>query len=407
MTVIPSARYEQLKERVEWLFAPLALEEFQEDYYEQRACLIKRGQPEYYSKLVSLADLDDVLGNGHLRHPKISMARAAEDVLVADFTYRGRMVDPVSAAHLVDDGATLVFPHLHERIPELKSLTSQLRQFFSSPMQTNVYFTPPNSRGFHPHWDTHDVFILQVFGSKAWKIYDTKIELPLVGQKFKLDNEDHQPGEVSQEFVLEAGDLLYIPRGLMHSADSLDEMSLHVTTGLMAFTWAGLLLELVSRAALEQRDLRENLPLGFARANFSEERLREVFAAKLKTLSEAVDPIEAYGPLFDGLIADHRPAMGDLLRQTLGIDAVGPDSWIEPRLGALYRLERSEGMITVKAFGNDISFPEFTRDAVLAALETLRFRVRDLPDVMDTKGKLVLCKRLIREGLLVHRPDEN
>ena len=39
---------------------------------------------------------------------------------------------------------------------------------------------------------------------------------------------------------------------------------------------------------------------------------------------------------------------------------------------------------------------------MVAALERARYQVSDLPDVMDEKGKVVLVKRLIREGLLVH-----
>ena len=40
------------------------------------------------------------------------------------------------------------------------------------------------------------------------------------------------------------------------------------------------------------------------------------------------------------------------------------------------------------------------RPAVLHALTTERFRVRDLPGNLDDAGKLVLVRRLIREGLL-------
>jgi NAD(P)-dependent dehydrogenase (short-subunit alcohol dehydrogenase family) len=40
------------------------------------------------------------------------------------------------------------------------------------PTQVNAYITPPSSRGFSPHYDVHDVFVLQVAGEKHWRIHE-------------------------------------------------------------------------------------------------------------------------------------------------------------------------------------------------------------------------------------------
>jgi ribosomal protein L16 Arg81 hydroxylase len=45
------------------------------------------------------------------------------------------------------------------------------------------------------------------------------------------------PGPVSEEFELRAGDTLSLPRGLVHEAISTDETSLHVTVGVLSWTW--------------------------------------------------------------------------------------------------------------------------------------------------------------------------
>lgn len=36
---------------------------------------------------------------------------------------------------------------------------------------TNVYLTPPQSQGFAPHYDDIEAFIIQLEGSKYWKLY--------------------------------------------------------------------------------------------------------------------------------------------------------------------------------------------------------------------------------------------
>jgi ribosomal protein L16 Arg81 hydroxylase len=103
-------------------------------------------------------------------------------------------------------------------LAELAALCRAVEQVFSGHFQTNIYLSPPNAQGFGTHFDSHDVFVLQVAGSKLWTLYDTVVELPLRGQAF--DKDKHHPEPPSREIVIRAGDLFYCPRGLFHSARS-------------------------------------------------------------------------------------------------------------------------------------------------------------------------------------------
>jgi ribosomal protein L16 Arg81 hydroxylase len=107
-----------------------------------------------------------------------------------------------------DAGATIVFGQLHRRVPALARLCVAIGQIFGCRVQTNTYFTPPHAQGFRPHWDTHEVFVLQVAGTKSWSVYDTKVTLPLKGQRF--DPEQHEPGPVSGQFELGPGDVAFL-----------------------------------------------------------------------------------------------------------------------------------------------------------------------------------------------------
>lgn len=98
-------------------------------------------------------------------------------------------------------------------------------------VQTNLYLTPPNAQGFAAHYDRHCVLVLQVHGEKRWRLYGMGAELP-VDRADKLFPRVTDPGRVEQEFVMKAGDLLYIPRGLIHEAVTSEAASLHITLGL-------------------------------------------------------------------------------------------------------------------------------------------------------------------------------
>ena len=195
-----------------WLIDPLAALEFEQRYYERQLCHIARADADYYASLLGFRDLDTVLGTHNVAHPDINLVRGDDEVSKSAYTHASGMIDPHAVAKQFDDGATVTFNQLHERLPALADLCASLGQVFCSRVQTNIYLTPSNAQGFRPHWDTHDVFVLQISGQKHWSIYDTKVTLPLKGQVF--DSSRDEPGPVREQFELGPGSAVYIPRGL-------------------------------------------------------------------------------------------------------------------------------------------------------------------------------------------------
>ena len=173
-----------------------------------------------------------------------------------------------------------------------------LEYVFSCHVQTNLYLTPPHAQGFPTHYDNHCVFVLQMEGEKAWRLYNKPVDTPYRGEEFQRGV--HQPGALEQEFVLKAGDCAYIPRGMMHDAITSGEgASLHVTVGLITRTWADLMLEVVAEAALKNADARRSLPAGYANPGFD----REPWRAYLRKLALALAQDSDLDPALD-LTAD-------------------------------------------------------------------------------------------------------
>ena len=380
-----------------WLIDPLPTAEFERDYYEQRLFHIRRRASPYYDELLSVTDLDTVLGAHSASYPDISLVRGDGDVPRGEYTNNAGRIQPLDVARQFDNGATVIFHQLQRRVPALARLCVALGRQFSSKVQTNVYLTPPDAQGFAPHWDTHDVFVLQISGTKHWSVYDTKVRLPLRGQHFEPGM---PPGDVSDEFELGPGSAVYLPRGLMHSARSTDEASLHITLGLTAFTWAEFLVESVTAAALEEEPLRQNLPRDFARQGFSLAEKRRLFTEKLAFLQSRFDPEVVWRRFTDEILATDVPLFTDLLSQRLHEHQLTSRSRVGRRVGLLAEALTEDETCLLRFCGRELKLPVDVWPALQFAATADEFAVQDLPDCVDTEGKLTLVKRLIREGFL-------
>jgi hypothetical protein len=76
------------------------------------------------------------------------------------------------------------------------------------------------------------------------------------------------------------------------------------------------------------------------------------------------------------------------------------------RPGLIYRWCVEAESAKLHCHSSEISFPRRIMNAVTYALETPRFRVRDLPGELDDPGKVVLIRRLMREGLVIAIHEE-
>ena len=380
-----------------WLIDPLPTAEFERDYYEQRLLHVRRDASPYYAELLSVTDLDVVLGTHSAGHRDIGLVRGDGDIAPGEYTNDAGRVQPLEVARHFDDGATVVFNQLHKRVPALAHLCVALGRRFSSRVQTNVYLTPPGAQGFAPHWDTHDVFVLQVSGTKRWSIYDTGARLPLPGQRFVPGT---PAGDVSDEFELGPGSAVYLPRGLMHSARSTGQASLHVTLGLTAFTWAEFLVESVTAAALEDESLRRNLPREFARKGFPPAERERLFGEKLAFVQSRFDPEVVWRRFADEVLATDVPLFTDLLRQRLGGDRLTSRSRVRRRAGLLTEAVTDGEACLLRFCGRELRLPGGVWPALQFAATADEFAVEDLPDCLDAEGKLTLVTRLVREGVL-------
>lgn len=155
----------------------------------------------------------------------------------------GIIPDPQKVRQHFSEGATLAIQLLDRYYPPLNQICTALSAFLGHPCQFSAYLTPPSAQGLDIHHDTHDVVVLQLEGIKRFYIYPVMIERPI--PSIHLESGVYKKLQPKASYILNPGDVLYIPRGVPHRAETSDsKSSLHLTLGILAITWASLIKKL-------------------------------------------------------------------------------------------------------------------------------------------------------------------
>ena len=247
------------------ILAPADAEAFLASDYGRRFVHVP-GTPGKFSALLPWPVLNEILEQHRLEPPRLRLTREGQSVpperYVSFQTNRRKSGHPIprlnstALTRELREGATLVLDNVDELHRPVRRLAESLERVFRVRVQMNSYSGWRTSHGFDLHWDDHDVFILQVAGRKAWKIYGLTRPFPL-GRD--AERADKPPTEVLWEGLLQAGDLLYIPRGWWHVATPLDEPTLHLTVGINNLTGADLLTWFADRMR-KVEDVRRDVP---------------------------------------------------------------------------------------------------------------------------------------------------
>jgi lysine-specific demethylase/histidyl-hydroxylase NO66 len=374
----PVPRWEE--DALGFLIAPLSREVFMADHYERTAMIGIRGKPDRYARLLTLEMLDGFVAGADLREGMVDLTNHRDRISRDDYIDERGQVSRIAVAEEYLRGATIILPHLHDSLPGLGHFCRALEEVFTCHVQTNVYLTPRSeggaaNQGFPPHYDNHDVFVMQVSGSKAWRLYGTPVQTPYRGERFELGR--HETGDPTEEFTLGPGDCLYLPRGLMHDAENVgDEPSLHITVGLITKTWADLMLEAVSELALGEPDFRRSLPAGFAAREFDRARAQAHFDRLVALIAEKASMDGAFDLLADNFIRARRPDVSGVIAGSRSAPAPG-DRWRRRRF-VPWNIAGDGGKIVLIGPGGDTGFEMEEGAALEIALSGAPFTRADL-----------------------------
>lgn len=383
------------------LIAPSTPEGFFDKHFENQVLHVPREDRGFYDSLLSMEDIDRCLTTLHLSHPSVHMVNAAKpDLSTGDYTFPSGLIDAARLYQEYSDGGTVVLNQLEGSLPSLMDLCRSMEARFSCRFQCNIYVTPGGAaQGLKTHYDTHDVFVLQVAGSKHWNIYDTPIERPFRGQDFQPG--EHTPGDKTMEFDLNPGDMVYVPRGTMHDATTGADDSCHITLGVLPSSWTDLLLESIARVGLEDSELRRTLPPGYAQQGFDRTEARKFFTFLMERVMQKADFDSALDHFATDLVSTRHPLLYGQMQQVQRLGDITVDDRAMPRPNLLFHLSKTETQVSVAAYGSTITLPIHAAEPLEHALGADDgYRIGDLPGDLDDAGKLVLVRKLVREGLV-------
>ncbi|MEZ4736550.1 MAG: cupin domain-containing protein [Caldilineaceae bacterium] len=385
--------------------APIPLDDFLLSYWEQQPLIVQRNAPDYYHELLTIADIDYAITNMALRYPAFRVVKYGEQIPIESYTktVESRMepipgvLDIDQVLKLYGDGATVVIQGMQRYWQPLAAFCDRMGKTLSAQFKTNIYLTPPNAQGFDTHWDNHDVMVLQIAGRKHWRIYDAPVVLPDQPDE-RYDARQYPLGDPTHDFVLEAGDFIYLPRGYIHEALTADQGSLHITVGIHHLVWRRLLQELLEQGDNE-RLVREALPAGFAQQAGVPPEAEQHFAALADLLKTKLPT--AFDAMRENFVANHAPFRAGGLLDMNQVDQLDLTSTVRLRPTAIWHLQVADELATLATSAKkQITLPAFTEESLRFALRGEPFQIGALAGPLDDGSKLVLVKRLVREGLL-------
>jgi ribosomal protein L16 Arg81 hydroxylase len=389
------------------LVSPLSAADFLSRHWEREHVFVRRDRASYYQSLITAADLEKLISDSDARYPAIRLAKGGgyfppevytRDVKHGDESFLG-VPDVKKIADEYRRGATVALPAIHRTWKPLGLLCDALQARFDHPAHANVYITPGNAAGFTPHYDVHEVFVLQIAGKKRWSIYSPVIALPHRSQLFTPNAYGGQSPLVEVE--LHAGDLLYLPRGFLHSTTTSDSFSAHVTVGITVYTWVDLMKEFLA-SATDDLQLRAALPVGFAHQPDAKPLLRQKMLAALDRLRAQAD----LDHLIDAFTARVRAAQVPRPAPfRVDESVIGPDSLLQMPATDTYRItqEGDKSLLEFDGVRYQLPAPVASTLKAMSALDQLR--PKQLPDHLNLDERLGLMRHLRDIGFLTVRGD--
>ena len=135
------------------ILSPLGLDDFFSQWYEQQPLHISRADTDWFSTLVTLADIETLLSTQVLTFPDVQLARANDPLPVADYTGENHQISAMRLLQGHTQGGTIIISRAHRYFAPLAGLTRSVQGQLGMQCQANLYLTPPRAQGFKSHYD--------------------------------------------------------------------------------------------------------------------------------------------------------------------------------------------------------------------------------------------------------------
>lgn len=383
----------------ESLLHPISPDTFVQHHLGRRPLLVRRGEgPRPHAAIYGVDRLVADIVEGRIARDLLVFRRGYGRT-AAVFDDPALLTRPGLDAYLAAAHGSIHARSLQEHCASIAEAASALGELTASLTGCNAIYSAPGARDYPPHWDTHDVFVVQLHGEKRWKLWAPLIDAPLDTRPWMISDRytGFARGEPTLDVTLRAGDSLYLPRGHVHEVHGLDVPSLHLVFGLYPPVWAEV-VEVLFRAAMrecvKETAFRETCPALFG-GDGPDARTQAQRDALIAAVAERMRGLDLR-PLASRLAVDEATGRADVAARE--VPPLTPRTLLERRYGVV-RVHPAGDRVELHFLRKILSFPSRMRPALEQVVSARRLRVESL-SLSDETDQLALARRLTHEQLL-------
>lgn len=382
-----------------WLLAPVTVQTFLDELWGTAPHHIDRDRADYFHPLAGPSSTEQLLAALRTEPAAVRLVRGADHLPPEHYTLPDGTLDLGRIHAERDSGYTVICNNIEKYQRLMSTLTHSVEVELNFPTHVNAYITPPAATGFLPHYDHHDVLVLQIQGSKTWYFYgDDPVPPHLMAQMHDVD-----PAALPEPTTvhLAAGDTLYLPRGRVHSAETTSQESVHLTVGIHVPTVLTLLTHTLHMLSLRDDVVHTRLPA----RHLDDPQVRAGLGAIIRDGLDAIVAPEALaeglGAMQDFLVRRARcPVVGQVC-DTVGLDI---DTLVRKQQPLYSRLVTTADGVGLQFAQLVVSARPDHEAAMRFLSERIEpFRVGELPGLTSAQ-QVELVRSLIMSGFLV-RPS--
>nr|WP_314837805.1 cupin domain-containing protein [uncultured Flavobacterium sp.] len=389
-------------ESFEDLINPISVRDFKINYWEKQVLHISRDDSDFFSALFSIDDLDKLLEYSRPRGINLKVVKSQQTLNPTVYENQDGSLNLNQIYVAYADGHTIVVNEIQRFWDPIKEFVQNMRLQLNHNVVANLYLTPENEKALSPHYDSHDVFALQISGEKHWVVYDdTNFKTPLLNSFQPVFQREHLTG--AKEITMKAGDIMYIPRGVPHEAYTKDTSSMHITIGVQPTQWIDFITKSLLNLSQSNVELRKALPIGFLKSDLNSLLTQEAKEDFIKILQAAFDEDNIKGSL--GILEEEfrlkeQPKPDGHFFHLDNLNKITLETKLTKRDCLTSKVVNNFSGARILFQGNTIKGPS----QIASTLEFISeqkgiFNVKDIPYVNDD-NKVKLAKRLVRGGLL-------
>ncbi|MGV0747469.1 JmjC domain-containing protein [Mycolicibacter minnesotensis] len=383
-----------------WLLAPVTVQTFLDELWGVAPHHITRDRTDYFDRLLTGPSAVEQLLAALATEPSaVRLVRGADHLEPEQYTLPNGTLDVARVRAAADSGYTIICNNIEKQLRRMSTLTHGVEVELNFPTHVNAYVTPPAATGFLPHYDHHDVLVLQIQGSKTWYFYgDDPVPPHRMQQMYEVDPAG-LPDPTSLR--LKAGDTLYLPRGRVHSAETGGEPSVHLTVGIHVPTVLTLLTHALHLLSLRDDVVHTRLPARHLDDPQVRAGLSTLIHAGLSAVESPDSVAEGLGAMQDFLVRRARCPVVGQVSDTVALDV---ETWVRKQQPLYSRVTTTTDGVGLQ-FAQLIVTARPDHEAAMRFVSerTEPFRVGELPGLAAAQ-QIELARSLIMSGFLVRPP---